>query len=377
MILGIKEDFSSNVTLDSKLKSIPDSGIYLNSGVHPSITVENLLAFLPNITFTISAWDSGTTYGVFSETSNKTDLVSLNNKIYESIKAGSNQNPEAADSEYWLETNMESLKIKSLIDKVKEKVYSDLSLKKRLVSNEYLYHEGSQTHTLTDDYAAWIFEPRGSDYVSIVLNEISLQKSGTTPVSVYVVNQDKLVTTLTVTPDEGRIKFQDINYTLSGKGRHIIAIDSTEVISDNATIDPLVYDGFVAYTGVGVGTSPEGATYTNSTIGNGLGFNVTAYFDGAKYISNNLDYFGEFVRAVFELITFQMFLHNSNNTSSRTQRRVMDEELLLAELKNTQMDSVISRYYRQLKKAKARLDKAYDTQLFDEDDEITITLSSI
>lgn len=102
MILGIAEDFSSSITLDTELKSVPSSGMYLNSGVHPSITVENLLHFLPNLDIIPSDWLIGTTYGVFNDSLNRTDLVTHNSKIYQSIKAGVGQNP-TTETDYWLE----------------------------------------------------------------------------------------------------------------------------------------------------------------------------------------------------------------------------------------------------------------------------------
>lgn len=376
MILGIKEDFTSNTDLDSELTSLPSSGLYLNSGVHPSVTPENLLSFLPKIEFTISDWDNGTEYTIFTESNNKKDIVSHDGKIWQSLRIGGGVTP-ASDSPNWLETNIESLRLKSFIGKVKDRVYSDLNLVKRIVNNQYLYHEGSQTHTLPNDYAGWVFEPKGSDYVSFKVNEIAIQKSGIIPVNLYVVNQGKLIDTIQVTPDNGRLTFEDVDLTLSGKGKFILAIDSTEVVSDNSYIDPLKYDGFVVYTTNGTGDAPETANYVDSQIGNGLGFNISAYFDGAKYIDNNISLFGGFVRSVFELMTFQMFLHNSNNVSNRSQRIQMNDDLLLAELKREDVDSVISRYNKNLKKAKSRIEKSFDTQLIDEEDGITITQGSL
>jgi hypothetical protein len=377
LILGVKEDFSSNVTLDSELKGVPTSGLYLNSGTHPSITPDNLLSFLPRIDFTLSAWDSGVSYGIYSVTHDKKDLVTHEGKIFQSLMNGANEEPTEPDTVYWLETNIESLKLKSFIGKVKDRVYTDLNLTKRLVNNQYLYQEGSNSHILPNDYAAWIFEPKGSDYVSIRINEMSVQIDDVTPINVYVVNQGELVTTLTATPANGKVSFQDVGYTLVGKGKFTIAIDSTTVLSDFGVIDPLKYDGFVAYTATGTGASPQDAVYSDSANSNGLGFNISAYLDGAKYIDNNIQDFGEFVRSVLELMAFEMFLHNSNNVSDRTQRIQMNEDLLLSELKRMDIDTVGSRYYKQLKKAKARIDKTFDTQLIDEEDGFTIKVGSI
>ncbi len=242
MVLGITEDFTSDILLDSQLKS-STSGLYLNSGVHPSITIDNLLNFLPNFSITTAAWDSGTTYGEYLR--DKTDLVTYNNKLYQSIKSANlNQNP-ATETTYWLETNLESLRLKNLIQQVKDKVYSDLNLTRRLVNNQALYEIGDKTVTLPNDYAAWVFEAKGSDYISFRLNQVSIQMSGTTPIDLYVINQGVLIDTLSITPSNGVFEFKDLEYSFSGKGRWIFAIDSADVLTKGLSIDPLKYDGFV------------------------------------------------------------------------------------------------------------------------------------
>ena len=62
MILGISEDFTTSTELDSELTAIPSSGLYLNSGTHPSITVENLLEFLSFFDPTLLVWSESNTY---------------------------------------------------------------------------------------------------------------------------------------------------------------------------------------------------------------------------------------------------------------------------------------------------------------------------
>ena len=54
MILSLAEDLTApSVVFDSELLATPDSGMYLNNGVHPSITANNLLQFLPNEVFVL------------------------------------------------------------------------------------------------------------------------------------------------------------------------------------------------------------------------------------------------------------------------------------------------------------------------------------
>lgn len=365
MILGISEDLTSDVSLDSQLKAVPSSGLYLNSGVHPSITVSNLLDFLPSLNFTFTAWNSATTYDVFLDSRNRKDIVSHNSKIYQSIKTTNlNQDPESEPT-YWLETNIESLRLKLFVEQVKDRVYSDLSLTRRLVNNQFIYENGDIQKTLENDYWAWVLEPKGSDYVSFRINQISLQKDGTTPVNVYVIDQNTLQETITVTPSNGQLVFQDTDIVLSGKGAFKIAIDSQDVYVGNATIDPLKFNGFVCYSANGTGGAPETATYSYNTFGFGLGINVTAYMDGTQYIENNLVDLANYVRATFELMVFEMFLYNPNNRSNRSQRIQLNDEMLIAETKNLQAETVIKRYHRERKKAINLMERTFDTQLND------------
>jgi len=369
MILGFSEDFTSNVVLDSELTSIPSSGLYVNSGVHPSINVGNLLDFLPKVDFTFDAWDSGKTYNSFATSRKRTDIVSYNSKIYQSIQGTNlNHSPDEEDSEYWIETNLDSLRLKTFLEQVKDKVYSDLSLTKRLVNNQYFYDNRNVTEKLLpNDYAAWVLEPKGSDYVTIRVNQMSIQKSGTTPVNLYVVNQGELLNTITLTPSDGKLVFEDVDLTFSGKGQFMLAIDSTDVYVGNATVNPLKFNGFVAYTANGIGDAPETADYTYNTYGNGLGMNVSVYLDANVYIDNNLDALGNYVRAVFEYMVFQVFFHNSNNRSNRNQRIQMDDQTLLAELKDMKHETIVRKYHREKKRAIEVMERTFDTKLNDHD----------
>jgi len=363
MVLGISEDYTVDIEFDSELTKIPSSGLYINSGVHPSITNENLLEFLPMTEITFSNWSDLIEYNIFATTRNKKDIVLYNSKIYQSIGVSTNQLPNVADSLYWLETNMESLRLKNFIEKVKDRVYTDLSLDKRLINNQFLYDNGKNLTTLQNNYAGWVIEPKGSDYVSFRINQISIQKDGTTPINLYVINQNTLIKTITITPNNGELNFVDTDIVLSGKGVFKLVIDSTDVYLGKANIDPKRFDGFVAYTTNGIGDTPQSSKYTYNTYGNGIGLNITAYLDSKVYVNNNLSNFGSFVRATFEYMAFQMFFHNSNSRSNRTQRLQMSDNILMAELKEFKADTVVRRYINEKTKAIKMLEKTFDTQL--------------
>ena len=379
MVLGIAEDYSTEITLDSQLTSVPESGIYANSGIHPSITVGNLLAFLPKIDIVPSIWDYTKNYGKYETLRSKDALCTRTNNIYQSLKTpNQNQNP-VTQTAFWLQTNAESLKLKSFLDKVRDKVYSDLMLTKRLINNQFIYEVGETEINLPNDYCGWVFEPKGSDYVTIKINQISIQKSGTTPISLYVINQGVLVDTLTITPSNGKVAWQDLFYTFKGQGKWHFVIDSTQVISNNGYIDPLQYDGFVAYTCVGIGNSPEGSTYSYGNSGNGLGFNVSVYLDSNTYVENNITQFAPLVRATFEYMAFQMMASNSYNTSELAQRIQQDKKMLQMEILDTNpsVNSSVNRYEKALRQAKDILNKTFDTQLSDDDEGVRVEIGSI
>lgn len=378
MILGIAEDFTNNTVLDSELLSKPTSGLYLNSGVHPLITVDNLLSFLPVNDITFSPWDISKQYDFYQKTRSKKDIVSFDGKVWQCIDPDGNigVQPDSDELE-WMETNIESLRMKSFIYSVQDTIISDLNLTKRLINNQQLYEQAYHQRVLPNDYCGWVFQAKGSDYVTITINQASIQMPGTAPVSLYVINQGKLVDTLTLTPANGTVNFQPLNYSFKGQGEWKFVIDSTIVFTNNAWIDGLKYDGFVCYTCVGIGESPETARYSRSNISNGLGFNVSVYLDPELYLDNNLSGFGPYVRSAIIFKAFEMFQANSNNRENMNQRIGMANINLIAEIKQLDAETAISTYKREKKAAINILSKTFDTQLNKERPLFQVTRTSV
>ncbi|HQZ51033.1 MAG TPA: hypothetical protein PLF17_10940 [Chitinophagaceae bacterium] len=376
MILGIKEDFSSNVYLDAELTSASTSGLCLNSGVHPSITIDNLLSFLSFPKVSPELWDLATTYGSYNVSKKRSDLVTYEGVIYQSLLATNLNKQPDTETDYWMVTNMESLTLKSFIDKVQDRVYADLSLTKRLINSQHIYQVGKTEVLLPNDYAAWVFEPKGSDYVTITLNQVALQALTTDETNLYVINQGILVDTLVLTPNNGKFEFKELNYSFKGQGEWIFAIDSTNVLVSSGYVDPLSYDGFICYTATGTGNAPETATWSLHQSGNGLGFNVSASLDSSVYIENNLSNFGNFVRVTFELMALEVFLHNSSNRSNRNEKLQGDKELLVAETKSLEMNTVAKRHQTEYDRCKRLIAKTFDTQLAT-GDEFVVEIDSI
>ena len=384
MILSFAEQLTDTVVLDSELTAKPDSKMYFNSGVHPSITTRNLLQYLPNEPFTFADYAAGDTYGKFTTSRIRTDIVTSGGLIYQSLVDGNVGNDPVSSPTQWLLTNIESLRIKTFALNSQDNAISQLNLQRRLVDSQYLYNvaeiEENATETLLpSDYAAWIFEPKGSDYVEFTINEIAFQATTATPQNLYVINQGQLITTLTLNPNvNGRLVFEDIDYVFSGKGKFIFAVDAQTVLTNGATMDPLKYKGFVVSTASGIGTTPEGADYSLSTVNNGLGFNISVNLDSTIYLNKNLKYFGQFLQATWELDVLNMFLHNSNNRSNRTQRIQLDVKMLQAEAKDGKSGgSVLSKQRSEKKKAFAKIRTTFDNQLVDKNQGGNVTLSSV
>jgi hypothetical protein len=364
MVLGFVEDFTTETEiLDEELKLNAKSGIALNSGVHPSITLNNLLQFLPLPEFKLNEYDAEVEYNNYSNSLSRKDVVSFNGKIYQ-CKVDGTTGMDPGDSSVWFETNRESLILKSFIQKVKDRILSDLKLSKRLINSQYLYNGGSHEVDLQGDYSAMVFEAKGSDYISFTINEISLQALTVFPVNMYVINQNQIVDTIVLHPENGSLKFEKINYSFSGFGSWVFAIQSQKVLSNYGWIDPLRYDGFICYAATGRGINPADCRWSESTSGNGLGFNISISLDSDKYVDFNFMNFTSYFKATFELIALQGFLHNSNNRSNRTTKEQLDKELLMYETKEMESNTVARRYFSTMKEAKRVIEKTFDTQLY-------------
>lgn len=366
--LAFAEDFTSDTQLDSDLLGTPDSGLFWNRGVHPIVTLDNLLSLLPSSTATFAAYSASTTYSKFETSRKRTDVVTYSNKIYRSLSdTNINHTPGAVGSAtYWLETTLPSLKVKSFIWSVEDNVTSALSLNRKLIENQYIYNLGSKLTTLSNDWSGWAFEPKGSDYVKIRINQMSLQANTVTPVNVYVINQGVLKATIILNPNNGLLEFESSPYTISGKGRFLFVFQSQEVLCDGAYNDPLKYDGFVCYPVNGIGAVAKDAVYSENSNANGLNFNVSAYLDSSVYLENNKVDFAKFYQAQFEMDFMKMATTNSNTESNREQRNMNNDRtlaMLATESLNNEMNTVARNYLHQKKVATDAINKTFDKYL--------------
>lgn len=385
MVVGFSEDFTSNVVLDSDLIAVPSSKMYFNSGVHSSITIDNLLQFLPNLDITFVDYNAGVTYGKFEDSRKRSDIVESGGSIFMSITDSNTGNTPASSPTNWLLTDINSLRIRLHVLKVKDRLLTELNLQKRLVDNQYLYSVGDvvkdEVTPLSGDFSGWAFEPKGSDYVAFKINSVAIQAPTVSPVTVSIINQGVLIDTITLNPTaDGRLTFEaQTNKILFGeKGRWILAFPSQDVFTNSSFIDALQFDGFVAYTVNGIGSTPEGSDYSISTVGNGLNFNISAYMDANEYVNDNLEYFGSFFQSTFELMTLEMFLRNANNRSNRNERIQTNDKQLEVQTVVLDQNTVAKRWERERREAIKQLEETFDRQLAKEDEgEMEIEIGSI
>jgi hypothetical protein len=163
--------------------------------------------------------------------------------------------------------------------------------------------------------------------------------------------------------------FEDVNYSFHGKGRWLFAIDSQNILSNGAYVDPLKYDGFVAYSATGVGASPEDAKYSFSTNSNGLNFNVSASLDSSVYTDNNLSSFGSYLQAAWEVDVLRLMMYNPNNRINADQRNeVLNKQMLALETTSLKDDTAARRLDLEYRKAVKKLELTYDRAINDNDD---------
>lgn len=366
MNLTFIQDYSTDIRLDDELMGVPDSGEYWNQGVHPLINIANLLAFLPYEDFTILDYQAGTTYGKFTDDYLVSNLVKESDVIYQSKVDSNLGNTPSTSPDEWLSTNIESIRLKLFLKSIEGNMKKALSLSRRILENQYIYHVGENARTLPNNFASWVIEPKGSDYVTIRINELAIQTTATagTIIPVYIINQGVLIDTINLTSQGGRLVFESVNKTISGKGQFRFVFAAQEVLSDSAFNDPLKYDSFVAYPEVGIGATPETAKYSISANGNGLNFNITTYLDSTKYIENNMIDLCDMLVSQFEYDVLRMFLTNANNSSEGRERNITNDErtmrLLGAETLDTQTFTVAQKYKSKLKETKEVINKTLD-----------------
>ena len=357
--LTFAEDFTTNVVLDKELKGVPDSGLFWNRGTHPLITINNILEIAPLISIAPLEWDILKTYDLFTTSFDVGNIVTYKDNIYQSLTSSNLGNKPDTSAGDWLLTNLNSLRIKSLINSSEDNLIAETKLTRRLIENQFIYNVGETTRELTGDYSGWAFEPKGSDYVKIRINEISFQANTDVNQSLYVVNQGRLINTLTLHPKNGLLEFEDLSYTINGKGTFYFLVDSQSVKSESAYNDSLKYKGFVCYPVEGIGGTPHGSNIKVTNLGNGLNFNVSSFLDSTNYIKNNIVDLSRALQLQFTNDVIKMFLHNPNARSNRSER-IINSNLVEVEAIDSNLETVAKKYRNEIRSVKQAINNTFD-----------------
>lgn len=378
MNLTFVDDYSSDVVLDSELTGTPSSGMYFNRGVHPLVTIDNIINHLSDKDITFSAYAAGTTYGNFMSTRKKSDIVTSGGKIYQSIASANIGNTPSSSPTKWVETNPQSIKIKTEVFKSEDGLLHDLNLMRKMVENQFIYNIGETSVTLGGNFSGWAFKV-DSDYMKIRINKIALQANTTSPVNIYIINQGILLHTVAITPANGILSFVDVNYDLSGKGVFYVVFPSQSVKASSESVDAQKYRNFTCYPVQGVGSTAAASEYKQSSC-NGLNFNVTVFVDSSEYVKDNLIDFSKALQSRFELDMLNVFYNNPNIQINNNTRNVAKTQQFFANLYNEIMgvegETVRRKYTREIKEAQEVMNLTFD-KLTRSNTEFKIKLSTL
>lgn len=93
-LIGWRQQTDPGATQIDPVLTVSESGLFYQDE-HPVLTLDNLLAISPDFSLIVyPAWSEATAYSV-------DNIVKKGTVIYRCIKAGTNQDPAAAASEYW------------------------------------------------------------------------------------------------------------------------------------------------------------------------------------------------------------------------------------------------------------------------------------
>lgn len=313
------QDYSSDVTLDASLLGVSASGSHWNQGSHPIVSISNIESVLPNFPITLLSFKTAKNYGVYEDGRDSFNVVTYKEKVYQSLSASNLGNHPDVNPTDWLETNLDSLRIKGLIEGSKQKLISATRLNRKLIENQNIYSEGVTNIIPSGDLIGWTFKTKGSDYTKIRINQIVLESETSDAVSLYVVNKGILIDTLSITPNQN----ETFNYVLNGTGEFHFLVDSMSVKNSSVSNGSLNYKGFDCYPA----TSTADYSVSRGSGTNGFSFNVTAYLDSASYFDNNLIDMAEALKVQFAYDITMLFISGANSKSNRTVR-AMDQAFL-------------------------------------------------
>lgn len=371
-MIGFKHDFTTDAFLDKEILKNSSDFCCLNENA-PLLTLANILDFLPKIEINFSIFSINKTYFSFAETQDYNSILTYNGELYQCIATSIGNLP--TDENFFIKTNLDSIRLKSYINNVLEKVKEDLQLSYNLIENQSIFPSNlNMKYTPINDKIGVSFEKRGSDYISIIINEFSAYADvNDNTFNLYHYLNNSLKKTISINnsfSNEYQTNF--INLELNEKGSHVLAIDKRPMFNSNKQINPLRYDSFI-YNNVEL---TNGRFVRSSVSCNGIGVNVSTALKSDLFLKHNLKLFHRFLKATFEYLFYQTILINSNKRINSNTRLLFDEKLLLSELKNKDTDSVLNRYLKEKDLALSLMKKTFDKQINKNTDEMEIEITT-
>lgn len=125
-LIGFERSYNSNYPdVDTDLQE-SSSGIYVNNGLHPLLTYDNIWAIAEHFDkVTVKAYASGSTYRT-------NDIVKEGTDIYQSLQDVNNNHTPSTSADWWRKTNLMSAYFRRLYDGAVLKLVNQLMTEKKV-----------------------------------------------------------------------------------------------------------------------------------------------------------------------------------------------------------------------------------------------------
>jgi len=380
---------SDSSVLDSDLTGKSKSNRYFNTGVNPYISIENIEAMSPILSdYTITAYSAATTYGNYNTTFDLSDVVIENSKYYISI-ATANDDNLVTDTDYWKETTLMSLILKDKIRSSIELVVSNLITPNFIEDNVYMFRIADTSNDLienTSKLVGYRIVPTSSDHLLFIINQIGLFFESDETITLYLYNQNKLISSFEVNSAANLFEWVDITEfeITSNTGAWYLYYDqstlSGRAIGDNTIFNNYMYN----HANITPFEMDSVSDLDNITQDNlvydknyGLNLNFSISYDMTKFVNQHLIQFVETIQKQFEYDILNMFYSNPDAQSCLRERNITIDKLVF-ELKSFEGDTVINKLNKSYKRLRATLNKlGYKDNAFADNQDDNFTIGSI
>ena len=380
---------SSASVLDSDITGVSKSNRYFNSGVNPVINLENIEAMLPVLSnYLIGDYSIGAIYGNYNSTLSIGDVVLENSKYYISI-ASANIGNAVTDLSYWKETNLMSLILKDKIRGSIETVITDIITPNFIEDSVFMYRIADTEDDLienTGKLVGYRIKPNSSNHLLFIINQIGLFFEEDESIEFKLYNQNKLVSTFSVSSTAKCFEWNDISQIdiTSNSGAWYLLYDQNQLTGRAIGNNTNFYNCMYKYADITPFEIADISGITDIDSSNlsfsknyGLNLNFSISYDLTNFVKQHLAQFAESIQRQFEYDMLTVFAYNSNIVSHRTERIINVEKAFL-ELKSFDGDTVVSKLVSSKKRLKTSLGKlGYKDTAFANNEEDNFSIGSI